>query len=74
VQAVTDVIGFFKSDAVVTAKPANAPVTPANGAKVVQAKLAAKVSTGAKSSVSPTKSSGGKKLAATGTDDGWEEF
>jgi methyl-accepting chemotaxis protein len=70
VQGVTDVIGFFKSDAVVAPKPANAP-SPAKGAKAVQAKLTAKV---AKPSVSPTKSSGGKKLAATGTDDGWEEF
>jgi methyl-accepting chemotaxis protein len=66
VQAVTDVISFFKSDAVVTAKPANAP-TVAKGAKVVQAKLAAKVA-------KPAQSSGGKKVAATGTDDGWEEF
>jgi methyl-accepting chemotaxis protein len=70
VQAVTDVIGFFKSDAVVTAKPANTQ-SPAKGAKAVQAKLTAKV---AKPNVSPTQSSGGKKIAATGTDDGWEEF
>ena len=70
VQSVTDVISFFKSDAAVMAKPANAPAS-AKGAKAVQAKLAAKV---AKSAVSPTKSSGGKKIAATGTDDGWEEF
>ena len=66
VQTVTDVIAFFKSDA---APPAN---VPAKGAKVVQAKLAARVA--AKPSVSPVKSSGGKKHAATGTDDGWEEF
>jgi methyl-accepting chemotaxis protein len=72
VQAVTDVISFFQSDAVVTAKLANAPSAPAKGAKAVQAKLTAKV--GPKPGVSPTKSSGGKKLAATGTDDGWEEF
>jgi methyl-accepting chemotaxis protein len=71
VQAVTDVIGFFKSDAVVAAKPANTQ-SPAKGAKAVQAKLTAKV--GTKPGVSPTKSSGGKKMAATGTDDGWEEF
>jgi len=70
VQAVTDVIGFFKSDAVVAAKPANTQ-SPAKGAKAVQAKLTARV---AKPSVSPVKSSGGKKVAATGTDDGWEEF
>jgi len=54
----------------VAAKPANTP-SPAKGAKAVQARLAAKV---AKPSVSPMQSSGGKKIAATGTDDGWEEF
>jgi methyl-accepting chemotaxis protein len=70
VQAVTDVIGFFKSDVIVTAKPANTQ-SPAKGAKAVQAKLTAKV---AKPSASPTQSRGGKKMAATGTDDGWEEF
>jgi methyl-accepting chemotaxis protein len=72
VQSVTDVITFFKIDT--AAQPARAANTsaPAKGAKAVQAKLAAKVAT--KPSVSPTKSSGGKKVAATGTDDGWEEF
>src|SRR5262249_42998687 len=49
VQAVTGVISFFKSDAA----PAAAPV---QGAKVVQAKLAAKV--GGKPGVSPVKTSG----------------
>src|ERR1043166_8490944 len=61
VQAVTEVISFFKSDE--TATSAN---VPPKGAKVVQAKLAAKVA--GKPGVSPVKSSGGKKLAATGTD------
>ena len=70
VQAVTDVISFFQNDAAPAARPANVPA-PAKGAKAVQAKLTAKVG---KPSVSPTKSSGGKKVAATGTDDGWEEF
>ena len=73
VQAVTDVIGFFKSDAVVAAKPANAPAAPTKGAKIVQVNLAAKVSAGSKPNVSPAKTSGSKKIA-TGTDDGWEEF
>jgi methyl-accepting chemotaxis protein len=40
VQAVTDVISFFKSDASFAAKPANAQAA-ATGAKAVQAKLAA---------------------------------
>jgi methyl-accepting chemotaxis protein len=71
VRGVTDVISFFQSDAVVAARPANPPSVPVKGAKAVQARLAAKV---AKPSVSPTKTSGGKKIAATGTDDGWEEF
>jgi methyl-accepting chemotaxis protein len=69
VQGVTEVIAFFKVDS--SAKPANTSA-PAKGAKAVQAKLAARVA--AKPEVSPTKSTGGKKLAATGTDDGWEEF
>jgi methyl-accepting chemotaxis protein len=71
VQGVTDVISFFRIDAASAVKPANT-TAPAKGAKAVQAKLAAKVAD--KPSVSPTQSSGGKKLAATGTDDGWEEF
>ena len=69
VQTVTDVIAFFQSDAAAAPVPTN---VPAKGAKVVQAKLAAKVA--AKPAISPVKSSGGRKLAATGTDDGWEEF
>jgi hypothetical protein len=69
VQGVTDVISFFKTDA--AANPASR-CAPGKGAKVVQAKLAAKVAT--KPAVSPTRSSGGKTLAATGTDDGWKEF
>jgi hypothetical protein len=39
---------------------------------VVQVKPAANVAT--KTAVSSGRSSGGKTLAATGTDDGWEEF
>jgi methyl-accepting chemotaxis protein len=70
VQGVTEVIAFFKIDTA-SAKPANTG-TPAKGAKAVQAKLAARVA--ARPEANPTKSSGGKKLAATGTDDGWEEF
>jgi methyl-accepting chemotaxis protein len=72
VQAVTDVIAFFKINAGSAAKPANAPSAPPRGAKAVQAKLAAKVA--AKPEVGLAKSSGGMKIAATGTDDGWEEF
>jgi len=64
VQTVTEMIAFFKSD---TAAPAN---LPAKGAKVVQAKLVAKV---AGTGGAVVKSSG-MKAAATGTDDGWEEF
>ncbi len=71
VQGVSEVIAFFKIDTPSAAKPANAD-TPAKGAKAVQAKLAARVA--ARPEANPTKSSGGKKLAATGTDDGWEEF
>jgi methyl-accepting chemotaxis protein len=70
VQGVTEVIAFFKIDTA-SAKPENTG-TPAKGAKAVQAKLAARVA--ARPEANPTKSSGGKKLAATGTDDGWEEF
>jgi methyl-accepting chemotaxis protein len=70
VQGVNEVISFFKSDAVVRGKPANAP--PATkGAKAMQAKLIAKVG---RPGVSPTKNTGGKNLAAAGTDDGWQEF
>jgi methyl-accepting chemotaxis protein len=71
VQGVTDVIAFFRLDTASAAKPANTSA-PAKGAKAVQAKLAARVA--AKPEVSPTRSSGAKTLAATGTDDGWEEF
>jgi len=71
VQSVTGVISFFKSDSAAAPRPANAP----SPAKAVQTKLAARVANPSNPSVSPTKSSGGKKkLAATGTDDGWEEF
>jgi methyl-accepting chemotaxis protein len=70
VQGVTEVIAFFKIDTA-SAKPTNASAS-AKGAKAVQAKLAARVA--ARPEANPTKSSGGKKLAATGTDDGWEEF
>jgi methyl-accepting chemotaxis protein len=69
VQGVTDVISFFKLGT--AAKPANTSA-PAKGAKAVQAKLAARVA--AKPEVSTTRSSGAKTLAATGTNDGWEEF
>jgi hypothetical protein len=72
VQAVTDVIGFFKSDAVVAAKPA----THAVAGQGRQGGAGQAHSQGEQHlpSVSPTQSSGGKKVAATGTDDGWEEF
>jgi methyl-accepting chemotaxis protein len=69
VQSVTDVISFFKSGALTAATPA-APSS--KGAKAVQAKLAAKVGE-AKPNASLAKSSGGRR-AATGTDDGWQEF
>jgi methyl-accepting chemotaxis protein len=72
VLGVTDVISFFKINAGSAAKPANVPSAALKGAKAVQVKLAAKVA--AKPEISPSKSSGGKKIAATGTDDGWEEF
>jgi methyl-accepting chemotaxis protein len=71
VQGVTDVIAFFKVDAASSVKSAGAG-TPAKGAKAVQAKLADKIA--AKPSLNATKSTGGKTLVATGTDDGWEEF
>ena len=68
VQGVTEVIAFFQGG---TAEPAR-PAASAKGAKAVQAKLAAKVAT--RPNASPVQTSGAKKLAATGTDDGWEEF
>jgi methyl-accepting chemotaxis protein len=71
VQSVTEVVAFFKLDSSATPKPANAPAA-AKGAKAVQARLANQL--GAKTEPAPTQSSGARKLAATGTDDGWEEF
>ena len=72
VQGVNDVIAFFKSDAVVAPKAANsrssAKLAPA---KLAPAKLMPEV---AKPTVGPTPSSGGKKRAATGTNDGWKEL
>ncbi len=67
---VSDVISFFQSAAAMAARPAN-PV-PAKGAKAVQSKLAAKLV--AKPNIGAVKASGGMRLVATGTDDGWEEF
>ena len=67
---VSDVIAFFRSEAMVTAKSAND--APAKGAKAVQVRLATKLA--AKPGVGAVKASGGKKRAATGADSGWEEF
>ncbi len=71
VQNVTDVISFFKVEEIPAVVAANG-ARPAKGAKAVQAKLAVQV--GVKPRGGPAKINGGKTLAATGTDDGWEEF
>jgi methyl-accepting chemotaxis protein len=73
VQGVTAVISFFKSE---TGAPSahSAPATSkgAKAAMAAQARLAARMVAGPASAAE--RNTGAKKITATGTDDGWEEF
>jgi methyl-accepting chemotaxis protein len=75
VQEMFEAVARFKLRGVASTPSAgevHAGRSTAKGAKVLQAKLSPRV--GAAPAVGPTRSVGAKKLAATGTDDGWEEF